>query len=1370
MFSATADMVLLDDDLLAASDLNSEAAEVDLLSVLELPEAVDIEADSKAEDTLITESTELDEREHYPGHIIFTDPSVEKSDSLIDDLTASYGDNDYKVFTLEQDSDGIEQMSLILAQYAGVKSVHVLSHGNESQLNIGSTRLDSQTVLQYQEPLQAWNNALDESADILLYGCDLAANNNGQLLVQTIATFTQADVAASNDPTGNTELGGDWHLENTTGTIETAAIFAPSWQGLLGTITANDDSANYWHGEIITGNVITGTGGISVIADTIVSAPGEIVSVEYDSTVYSSFVDDEITINAYNGTLVMDRDGTYTFTSNGASASAEYQNWEASYVLYGYVDGADHTGFLSSDLDLGSASVTVDLGITGLGNPDSGSDELDNAEVLVIDLGADYTRAELVLNSLGSSEDVDYTLFASNFSEVDSGSFSGDADGVVSVDLFDNPLLGYDSFRYIALEPEDILPLLPDGDSFRIQEVTAYQYDPNDGNFTTNEVFTYTVDDNDADNGDLQAATLTFVNTNNSNNVPTLSFSGTESEGDTLTAAQPTDADGTTGSSFSYQWQQSDNGNDTWSNISGATSANHILTAGDASKYVRVNATFTDDAGHTENIYSAPSDAINSLASISIGGTVTIDQTISGNVTDADGTSGAITYQWQRSDDGVSSWTNIGSNQNYTLTSADVGKFVRVSASFTDDTGTSEAPVSVVSAQIAEIPIATDDTASFFVGETLSGNVITGEGGSGISADTPGTGPATLSQVEYDSTTYSSWDGDGNLDITTTNGVITFNQDGSYTYSPTMVGVGGDFEWEDVHYTIYGYSMGVDYDTGSLNLGNADALPFGDPNDTLPELYDSSAGLGIRYSDGDDHISDNGIDSDVDPINAETEALAIDFGADARIFQATFSNFGDSESLIWTAYDSLGASVQSGTLIGSPDGSGSTIYSNRTVSVSGDFQYLVFTGDTTNANADAFRIYSISVLDNSPANLDFDYTLTDSDGDSDIGLLSFTYTDDNNIPTLTISGTTNEGDTLTAAGPTDTDGVSGAVTYQWQRSGDGVKNWSDIGNSNSATYMVAGSDDGEYLRVLATYVDDEGTHETIASDVSTQITASNNSPSLGNSSLTVDEGNLLVITSAQISATDPDDNDDNLLFTVSNITNGEFQLISNDTTAGEFTLSQINAGEIKFVHDGSETASGTFDITVEDEAGLNDSLTSQVITVNATNDAPVATDDVVGTDQDTALTSQSVPTPTDVDGTINATSYALVADVAEGNLTFNNDGTYSFNPNGDFDDLASAATRDVTFTYTVDDNDGTTSNTATVTITVTGTNDAPVAGNESVGTDQDTTLNDAVPTPTDIDGTINATSYALVADVSEGSLTFNNDGTYAFNPNGDFDD
>jgi large repetitive protein len=171
------------------------------------------------------------------------------------------------------------------------------------------------------------------------------------------------------------------------------------------------------------------------------------------------------------------------------------------------------------------------------------------------------------------------------------------------------------------------------------------------------------------------------------------------------------------------------------------------------------------------------------------------------------------------------------------------------------------------------------------------------------------------------------------------------------------------------------------------------------------------------------------------------------------------------------------------------------------------------------------------------------------------------------------------------------------------------------------------------------------------------------------------------------------------------------------------------------------------------------------ITVTGTNDAPIASNASAGTGENTILAS-SVPAAIDVDGTI--AGYALATGPASGSLTFNSNGTYSFNPGSAFDDLAAGATRQVTFTYTATDNDGAVSAPATVTITVTGTNDTPVASSAGAATGENTVLAGSVPAATDVDGTI--ASYALVTGPASGALTFNSNGTYSFNPGSAFDD
>ncbi|WP_198593120.1 Ig-like domain-containing protein, partial [Vibrio sp. 10N.286.49.C2] len=71
---------------------------------------------------------------------------------------------------------------------------------------------------------------------------------------------------------------------------------------------------------------------------------------------------------------------------------------------------------------------------------------------------------------------------------------------------------------------------------------------------------------------------------------------------------------------------------------------------------------------------------------------------------------------------------------------------------------------------------------------------------------------------------------------------------------------------------------------------------------------------------------------------------------------------------------------------------------------------------------------------------------------------------------------------------------------------------------------------------------------------------------------------------------------------------------------------------------------------------------------------------------DTSIT-RNVPEASDVDGTV--VSYTLATDVPDGkgSLSFNN-GTYTFDPGEDFQDLTNGQSEDVTFTYVAIDNEG----------------------------------------------------------------------------------
>ncbi|WP_313700339.1 retention module-containing protein, partial [Achromobacter sp.] len=140
-------------------------------------------------------------------------------------------------------------------------------------------------------------------------------------------------------------------------------------------------------------------------------------------------------------------------------------------------------------------------------------------------------------------------------------------------------------------------------------------------------------------------------------------------------------------------------------------------------------------------------------------------------------------------------------------------------------------------------------------------------------------------------------------------------------------------------------------------------------------------------------------------------------------------------------------------------------------------------------------------------------------------------------------------------------------------------------------------------------------------------------------------------------------------------------------------------------------------ITATDSHGA---AVSQTFQWDVKNPAPTAANDAGTTDEDTSLTVTAqngvLSNDTDADGdklqvsAVNGQAAGVGTAVAGsdgGSFTLNADGSYSFNPGSDFQNLGDKATATTSITYTVTDADGATS-TATLTVTVTGTNDTPI--------------------------------------------------------------
>jgi Ca2+-binding RTX toxin-like protein len=165
------------------------------------------------------------------------------------------------------------------------------------------------------------------------------------------------------------------------------------------------------------------------------------------------------------------------------------------------------------------------------------------------------------------------------------------------------------------------------------------------------------------------------------------------------------------------------------------------------------------------------------------------------------------------------------------------------------------------------------------------------------------------------------------------------------------------------------------------------------------------------------------------------------------------------------------------------------------------------------------------------------------------------------------------------------------------------------------------------------------------------------------------------------------------------------------------------------------------------------------ITVTEVNDAPVAVDDAFTTIEDTPLTVTApgvLDNDTDPDG--DALTALLVASPANGTLTLNADGSFTYTPEADFIGADN-------FTYRA--NDGTTdSGVAVVILTVSPANRAPVAVDDAFTTPQDTPLTVAAPgvlaNDTDVDG--DTLTALLVTGPEHGIVQLAADGGFTYTP------
>ncbi|EKO3871020.1 tandem-95 repeat protein, partial [Vibrio harveyi] len=211
--------------------------------------------------------------------------------------------------------------------------------------------------------------------------------------------------------------------------------------------------------------------------------------------------------------------------------------------------------------------------------------------------------------------------------------------------------------------------------------------------------------------------------------------------------------------------------------------------------------------------------------------------------------------------------------------------------------------------------------------------------------------------------------------------------------------------------------------------------------------------------------------------------------------------------------------------------------------------------------------------------------------------------------------------------------------------------------------------------------------------VAVTVNPVNDAPVAVNDAVSTDEDTAVTI---DVLANDSDPENDTLTITVASV------------PAEQGTVAIVD-GKLVFTPAENFNGDATISYTISDGQLTNDATVA--VTVNPVNDAPVAVNDTVATDEDTAVTIDVLANDSDPENDqLTITNASVPAE--QGTVTIV-DGKLVFTPAENFNG-------DATISYTI--SDGQLTDDATVAVTVNPVNDAPVAVNDTVATDEDTAV------------------------------------------------
>jgi VCBS repeat-containing protein len=597
------------------------------------------------------------------------------------------------------------------------------------------------------------------------------------------------------------------------------------------------------------------------------------------------------------------------------------------------------------------------------------------------------------------------------------------------------------------------------------------------------------------------------------------------------------------------------------------------------------------------------------------------------------------------------------------------------------------------------------------------------------------------------------------LDTDVTNGTLTLNANGSFSYTPTA-----DFNGFD-SFAYFSNDGSADSNTVTVSIT---VTPVNDPpvavDDSDNTSEDTPVTIDVLFNDNDP------VEGNTLTVNSVTDppyGTASNNGS--NVTYTPDGNYAGSDVFSYTVIDAQGGTDNASVTVtvnpvndppvAADDSSGIATSEDTPVTVD------VLANDNDPVEGNTLSVASVTDPPNGTAvnngsdvtytpdahffGFDtFSYTVMDASGGTDTAAVIVTVNSVNDAPVaIPDSATVEEGGTVTVLDSA----AASVLNNDSDVDGDSLNALLDLDVTNGTLTLNA---DGSFSYTPTvdfngsdsfTYYANDGSADSNTVTVSITVNPVNDPPVAKGDNFYPTED---IPCTVNVLQNDSDVDGDDL--TVISVTQGTHGTVTN------------NINDVSYDPDLNYHGDDEFTYTISDGMGGSDIATVTISVISA-NDVPMASTDAYSTDEDSTLSVNApgvLSNDSDVDG--DALSALLNTDVTNGTLTLNANGSFSYTPTTDFNGADF-------FIYHANDGSAD-SNTVTVTLSVDPVNDPPVAADDSsgIGTSEDTPVTiDVLANDNDpVEG--NTLSVASVTDPPNGTavnngtdVTYTPDGNYA---------